>query len=469
MEQINKRPDIKDVDYSPYDFKVSQDYVFVSPKGLNEELVRDISTRKNEPDWMLQLRLKAYNEFISMPLPRWGPSLSDLNFENIIFYAKPMDKQAKSWNELPASIKNTFDRLGLPEAERNFLAGVGAQFESDVVYHKIKKELEEQGVIFSDMDGALREYGDIVKKYYGTVIPIRDNKFAALTYAVWSGGSFVYVPKGVKIEKPLNAYFRLNAPDVGNFERTLIIAEDDSDVHYIEGCTAPVYTTSSLHSGVVEIVVKKNAHVRYTTIQNWSKNVYNLVTQRAQVDENGRMEWIDGNIGSKVTMKYPSIYLRGKGSRGEILSVAYANNQNIDSGGKIYHLAPNTSSKITSKGISKNGGSNVYRGMIYVARGATGVKSAVRCDALILDMKSKSDTYPYLNINENDATTVHEASVGKIGEEQMFYLRSRGLSEAEAQSMIVMGFLEPFTKELPLDFAVEMNRLIDLDMTGAIG
>lgn len=459
-----------EVDLNKYNFSVQADYKFVLPRGLNENTVKEISRLKNEPSWMEEIRLKGLNEFVSKKMPLWGPDLSGLDFNKVIFYANPTDSKAKNWEDLPPSIRDTFERLGVPEAERNFLAGVGAQFESEVVYHNLKKELESQGVIFSDMDTAVREYPELVKKYYSKVIPINDNKFSALTYAVWSGGSFVYVPKGVRLEKPVYAYFRLNAPDVGNFERTLIIAEEDSYVHYIEGCTAPLYSDSTLHGGVVEIIAKKGAHVRYTTIQNWSKNIYNLVTQRAHVYENGKMEWVDGNMGSKITMKYPSIYLLGKGASGIINSLSIASgNQIIDSGGKIYHNAPDTSSTITSKGISMKGGITTYRGLVHVARGATNSKSAVRCDSLMMDENSRSNTYPYEQVNENSATVVHEASAGKVGQEQLFYLRSRGLKESDALSLIVMGYMDQFTKEIPIDFATELYKLISLELNGAVG
>ncbi|MGC8660882.1 MAG: Fe-S cluster assembly protein SufB [Nitrososphaeria archaeon] len=459
-----------EVDLDKYNFSVSTDYNYVMPRGLNEGTVREISRLKNEPQWMEDLRLKGLREFVGKKMPSWGPDLSDLDLNKVIYYAKPTGNQAKSWEDLPPSIKETFERLGVPEAERKFLAGVGAQFESEVVYHNLKKELESQGVIFSDMDTAVREYPELVKEYYSKIIPVSDNKFSALTYAVWSGGSFVYVPKGVRLEKPVYAYFRLNAPDVGNFERTLIVAEEDSYVHYIEGCTAPLYSGSTLHGGVVEIVAKKGAHVRYTTIQNWSRNVFNLVTQRAHVYENGKMEWVDGNMGSKITMKYPSIYLLGRGASGIINSMSIASkNQIIDSGGKIYHNAPDTSSTITSKGISMKGGSTTYRGLVYVARNAENAKSAVRCDSLMMDENSRSNTYPYEVVNDNSATVVHEASAGRVGQEQLFYLMSRGLKEPDALSLIVMGYMDQFTKEIPVDFATELYKLISLELIGAVG
>lgn len=458
-------------DYSKYDFKDStENYVYKGDKGLSREVVEMISKTKNEPKWMREFRFKSYDHFLKRPMPKWGADISTIDFNSIYYYAKPTDKQAKSWDELPESIKNTFDKLGIPEAEKKFLAGVGAQYESEVVYHSLRKDLEEKGVIFLDMDSGLREHEDIVKKYFGTIIPPEDNKFAALNSAVWSGGSFVYIPKDVKIDVPLQAYFRINAENIGQFERTLIIAEPGSSVHYIEGCTAPVYSSESLHSAVVEIIAMKGAKVRYTTIQNWSSDVYNLVTKRAHAHEGATVEWIDGNIGSKITMKYPSIYLLGRGAKAEILSIAYAGKgQHQDAGGKVIHMAPETSSKITSKSISKDGGRTSYRGLLHIASGAKKVKSTVRCDALILDDQSKSDTYPYNEINEDDATLTHEATVGKIGEDQLFYLMSRGLSEAEATRLIVLGFFEPFTKELPMVYAVEMNKLVELQMDGAVG
>jgi Fe-S cluster assembly protein SufB len=459
-----------EIDYSKYNFTVQVDYKYIAQKGLNENLIKEISSIKNEPGWVEEMRLKALEEFYRLPMPKWGPDLSGLDLGNVIYYAKPTNLKASSWDDLPPSIKEAFERLGIPEAEKKFLAGVGAQFESEVVYHNMQKELEKQGVIFTDMDTAVKEYPDLVKEYFGKVIPIGDNKFAALTYAVWSGGSFVYVPKGVKLEKPIYAYFRLNAPEVGNFERTLIIADEGSEVHYIEGCTAPVYSQSTLHGGVVEIVVKKDAHVRYTTIQNWSKNVYNLVTQRSHVYDNGRMEWIDGNIGSKVTMKYPSIYLFGRGSKGFINSLSLAtNNQVIDSGGKVYHLNKETSSLISSKGVSLKGGKTIYRGMVWVGKGAEKAKAAVRCDSLMVDEKSTSTTYPYEYVYEENSSVVHEATAGKIGKQQLFYLQSRGIKEQQAQSLIVTGYLGDFAKEIPPDFAIELYKLIELELTGAVG
>ena len=396
--------------------------------------------------------------------------MSRVNFDEIYYYAKPSDKAEKTWEEVPENIRNTFDRLGIPEAEKKFLAGVGAQYESEVVYHSLAKDLEEKGVLFLDPDTALREHPDIFRKYFATIIPPEDNKFAALNSAVFSGGSFIYVPKGVKVEMPLQAYFRINAQNIGQFERTLIIADEGSEVHYIEGCTAPVYSSESLHSAVVELIAMKGAHLRYTTIQNWSKDVYNLVTKRAYAYENANVEWIDANIGSSLTMKYPSIYLLGRGAKAETISVAYAGRgQHQDAGAKMVHLAPDTTSRITSKSVSKDGGRTSYRGQLHVGKGASNVKSYVRCDALLLDEESKTDTYPYIEVGEDSATITHEATVGKIGEDQIFYLMSRGLTEVDAFNMIVMGFLEPFTKELPMVYAVEMNRLLQLEMEGAIG
>ena len=453
-----------------YGFHDPEEYFFKSGRGLNPEIVAMISEHKNEPEWMRKRRLKALEYFRARPLPEWGGNLDEIDFENMYYYIRPTEKQAKSWEDLPADIKNTWDRLGIPEAEKKYLAGVGAQYESEVVYHKLKEDLESQGVLFLDMDSGLREHEDLVKEYFGTVIPANDNKFAALNSAVWSGGSFIYVPPGVKIEMPLQAYFRINAENMGQFERTLIIVDEDAYVHYVEGCTAPIYTTDSLHSAVVEIIVKAGGRCRYTTIQNWSQNVYNLVTKRAVAYENATMEWVDGNLGSKLTMKYPAIWLMGEGAHGEVLSIAFAGEgQHQDAGGKCVHVAPNTTSVITSKSISKNGGRASYRGLLEVAKGAHGAKSKVVCDALILDEDSRSDTYPYIRIDENKVDIGHEATVSKIGEEQLFYLMSRGIPEHEAAAMIVSGFVEPITKELPLEYAVEMNRLIQLQMEGSVG
>lgn len=453
-----------------FGFSMPDSSVFRSQKGLNREVVEQISAMKGEPRWMLDFRLRALAHALSRPTPTWGADISGLNLDDIYYYVKPSTGEEKSWDDVPDSIKTTFDRLGVPEAERKFLAGLGAQYESEMVYHSIQDHLAKQGVIFVSIEDGLRQYPDLFREYFGTVIPIEDNKFAAINSAVWSGGSFVYVPKGVKVELPLQAYFRLNMANIGQFERTIIVADEGAQVHYVEGCTAPQYTTDSFHSGVIEIVVKKGARVRYSTIQNWSNNVYNLVTQRAIVHEDATMEWVDANLGSKVTMKYPSCYLVGKGARGEILSMAFAGpGQHQDAGGKVIHFAPNTSSKITSKSISKGGGRASYRGLLKVHKGATHVKSNVVCDALLLDPQSRSDTYPYIEIDEEDVNIGHEASVSKVGEEQLFYLMSRGLSEEEATTMVVSGFIEPLVKELPMEYAVEMNRLIQLQMEGSIG
>src|SRR5687768_6933584 len=440
-------------------------------RGIDEDVVRDISNRKGEPEWMLERRLKALKLFGKKPMPDWGSDLSGIDFQNIKYFVRSTEAQATSWEELPEDIKNTYDKLGIPEAEKQRLvAGVAAQYESEVVYHKIREDLEEQGVVFLDTDTALKEHEDVFRQYFGSVIPSGDNKFAALNTAVWSGGSFIYVPKGVHVEIPLQAYFRINTENMGQFERTLIIVDEGAYVHYVEGCTAPIYKSDSLHSAVVEIIVKKNARCRYTTIQNWSNNVYNLVTKRAVAYEGATMEWIDGNIGSKVTMKYPAVFLMGERAHGEVLSIAFGGKgQHQDAGGKVVHVAPRTSSVITSKSISKDGGRAGYRGLLQVAKGAVGSKSKVVCDALILDEESRSDTYPYIQVDESDVDLGHEATVSKIGEEQLFYLMSRGLSEAEASAMIVSGFVEPITKELPLEYAVEMNRLIQLQMEGSVG
>ena len=453
-----------------FGFHVPEDYFFKSGRGLSHELVDAISSHKDEPDWMRKSRHKSLEYFNARPLPAWGGNVAEIDFENIFYYIKPTENQADAWEDLPADIKDTWDKLGIPEAEKKYLAGVGAQYESEVVYHKLQEELTKQGVLFLDMDSGLREHEDIVRKYFGKIIPPNDNKFAALNSAVWSGGSFIYVPPGVKIEMPLQAYFRINAENMGQFERTLIIVDEGAYVHYVEGCTAPIYSSDSLHSAVVEIIVEKGARCRYTTIQNWSNNVYNLVTKRAVAHEEATMEWVDGNLGSKLTMKYPAIWLMGEGAHGEVLSIAFAGKgQHQDAGGKAVHVAPRTSSVITSKSISKNGGRAGYRGLLEIANGAHGSKSKVVCDALILDEESRSDTYPYIRIDENDVSAEHEATVSKIGEEQLFYLMSRGLTEAEASAMIVSGFVEPITKELPLEYAVELNRLIQLQMEGSVG
>ncbi len=460
-----------DMDYSKYDFKDSTElYVHLSKKGLSREVVESISKLKDEPQWMLDFRLRSYDVFMKKPMPTWGGDLGRINFQNIYYYAKASDKTEKSWDDVPENIKNTFDKLGIPEAEKKFLAGVGAQYESEVVYHSLREDLEKQGVLFLDTDTALKEQPEIFKKYFAKIIPPEDNKFAALNSAVWSGGSFIYIPPGVKVDMPLQAYFRINAENIGQFERTLIIADEGSELHYIEGCTAPVYSSESLHSAVVELVAHKDAKLRYTTIQNWSNDVYNLVTKRAYAYEGAKVEWIDGNIGSKLTMKYPGIYLMGERAYGETLSIAFAGkNQHQDTGAKMVHLAPNTTSKITSKSVSRLNGRSTYRGLLTVAKGATNVKATVRCDALLLDDTSKTDTYPYMEINQEDATVTHEATVGKIGDEQIFYLMTRGFSEEEALTLIVNGFMEPFTKELPMEYAVELNRLIKLEMDGSVG
>ncbi len=453
-----------------YGFHVPEDYFFKSGRGLSHELIDAISSHKDEPDWMRKRRHKALDYFLARPLPTWGGDLSGIDFDSIYYYIKPTEKQASSWDELPADIRDTWDKLGIPEAEKKYLAGVGAQYESEVVYHKLQEDLRSKGVVFLDTDTALKEHEDLFKQYFGTIIPPNDNKFAALNSAVWSGGSFIYVPPGVHIDMPLQAYFRINAENMGQFERTLIIVDEGAYVHYVEGCTAPIYSTDSLHSAVVEIIVKKGGRCRYTTIQNWSSNVYNLVTKRAVAYEDATMEWVDGNLGSKLTMKYPAIWLLGERAHGEVLSIAFAGSgQHQDAGGKAVHVAPNTTSVITSKSISKNGGRAGYRGLLQVDRNARGARSKVVCDALILDEASRSDTYPYIKIDADDVDIGHEATVSKIGEEQLFYLMSRGLSEAEASAMIVSGFVEPITKELPLEYAVEMNRLIQLQMEGSVG
>lgn len=453
-----------------YGFKDAHKSIFQSGKGLTREIVAAISQMKGEPAWMLDFRLKSLEQFLSMPLPKWGGDLQDLDFDDIQYYVKPSEKQGKTWEEVPVEIKQTFDKLGIPEAEQKFLAGVSAQYESEVVYHSMKKELEDQGVIFTDTDTALREHPELFRQYFGTVIPPDDNKFAALNSAVWSGGSFIYVPKGVKCEVPLQAYFRINSENMGQFERTLIITDEDSFVHYVEGCTAPIYSTNSLHSAVVEIICRKNSRARYTTIQNWAPNIYNLVTKRAVAEENATMEWVDGNIGSKLTMKYPSVILKGRGAKGSVLSIAVAGKgQHQDAGAKMIHMAPDTTSTIISKSISKHGGKVTYRGVASFGRNSAGSKSNVKCDTLILDPLSTSDTIPYNEIMNDNITLEHEATVSKVSEDQLFYLMSRGLSETEATQMIVMGFIEPFTKELPMEYAVEMNRLIKFEMEGSIG
>jgi len=460
-----------DMDYSKYDFKdPTEMYVHLSKKGLSKDTVREISKLKDEPEWMLDFRLRAYDVFMKKPMPQWGGDLNKIDFQNIYYYAKASEKTEKNWDDVPENVKNTFDKLGIPEAEKKFLAGVGAQYESEVVYHSLREDLAKQGVLFLDTDTALKEQPEIFKKYFAKTIPPEDNKFAALNSAVWSGGSFIYIPPGVKVDMPLQAYFRINAENIGQFERTLIIADEGSEVHYIEGCTAPVYSSESLHVAVVELIAHKDAKLRYTTIQNWSNDVYNLVTKRAYAYEGATVEWIDGNIGSKLTMKYPGIYLMGRKAYGETLSIAFAGkNQHQDTGAKMIHLAPDTTSKITSKSVSRANGRSTYRGLLRVRKGATNVKATVRCDALLLDDTSKTETYPYMEINQEDATVTHEATVGKIGDEQIFYLMSRGFTEEEALSLIVNGFMEPFTKELPMEYAVELNRLIRLEMDNSVG
>ena len=453
-----------------YGFRDEENYVFKSRKGLDHEIVDEISWMKGEPDWMRALRHKSLDVFYAKPVPTWGGDLARLDYDDIYYYIKPVQEQGRSWDDVPDDIKRTFDRLGIPEAERKFLAGAGAQYESEAVYHSLKEEWERQGVVFVDSDTGLRDYEEIYREYFGTIVPAADNKYAALNTAVWSGGSFVYIPPGVKVEIPLQAYFRINAQNMGQFERTLIIADEGSQVHYVEGCTAPTYSTDSFHSGVIEIIVKRGARVRYTTIQNWSHNVYNLVTQRAVAHEEATMEWVDGNLGSKLTMKYPAVYMMGRGAKAEILSIAFANEgQHQDAGAKAIHGAPHTTSTITSKSISKSGGRAGYRGLVKVHNGAHGAKSNVVCDALILDEHSRSDTYPVMEIDEEDAAISHEATVSKVSDEQLFYLQSRGISEAQAMMMIVNGFIEPIVKELPMEYAVEMNRLIQLEMEGSVG
>ncbi|KAB8195100.1 Fe-S cluster assembly protein SufB [Nonomuraea phyllanthi] len=440
-------------------------------RGLSEEVVRDISRLKNEPEWMLDLRLKGLRLFGKKPLPTWGSDLTGIDFDNIKYFVRSTEKQAASWDELPPDIKNTYDKLGIPEAEKQrLIAGVAAQYESEVVYHKIREDLEEKGVIFLDTDTGLKEHPEIFKEYFGSVIPVGDNKFAALNSAVWSGGSFIYVPPNVEVEIPLQAYFRINTENMGQFERTLIIVDENSYVHYVEGCTAPIYSSDSLHSAVVEIIVKKNARCRYTTIQNWSNNVYNLVTKRAVAYEGATMEWIDGNIGSKVTMKYPAVYLMGEHAKGETLSVAFAGEgQHQDAGSKMVHLAPHTSSSVISKSVARGGGRTSYRGLVQIEEGAHGSASTVKCDALLVDQISRSDTYPYVDVREDDVSMGHEATVSKVSEDQLFYLMSRGLDEDEAMAMIVRGFVEPIARELPMEYALELNRLIELQMEGAVG
>jgi Fe-S cluster assembly protein SufB len=459
-----------DNDRSKFDFKDEIVYLTETKRGLSRDTVEEISALKKEPAWMLEFRLRAYEHFLKRPMPMWTDGLDRIDFERIIYYRKPSEREEKSWDDVPDKIKETFERLGIPEAERMFLAGVGAQYDSEVVYHSVKEELTKLGVVFMGTDQALIEYPDIVKKYFGTVVPPEDNKFAALNSAVWSGGSFVYVPPGVDVPLPLQAYFRINGENTGQFERTLIVVDEGAKVHYIEGCTAPIYATDSLHAAVVEVVALPGSKVRYTTIQNWSNDVYNLVTKRAHAYENSTVEWIDANTGSRKTVKYPSIYLRGRGASADIISVAVAGaGQHQDTGAKAIHLAPDTKSRIVSKSVSKDGGRATYRGHLKVAPGATNVMASVRCDALMLDDISRSDTYPYIDIQEDDTHMSHEATVGKISQDQVFYLMSRGLSENEAQNLIVQGFLEVFTKELPMEYAIEFNRLVKMEMEGALG
>ena len=440
-------------------------------RGLSEEVVRDISARKQEPEWMLEMRLKGLRLFERKPMPSWGSDLTGIDFDNIKYFVRSTERQAQSWEDLPEDIRATYDRLGIPEAEKQRLvAGVAAQYESEVVYHKIREDLEEQGVIFLDTDTALKQHEDLFREYFATVIPVGDNKFASLNTSVWSGGSFIYVPKGVHVDIPLQAYFRINTENMGQFERTLIIVDEDAYVHYVEGCTAPIYSSDSLHSAVVEIIVKKGGRCRYTTIQNWSNNVYNLVTKRAVAHEDATMEWIDGNIGSKVTMKYPAVWLTGERAKGETLSIAFAGEgQHQDAGSKMVHAAPNTSSSIISKSVARGGGRTSYRGLVQVLEGAHGSRSTVKCDALLIDDISRSDTYPYVDVRVDDVSMGHEATVSKVSEDQLFYLMSRGMSEDEAMAMIVRGFVEPIARELPMEYALELNRLIELQMEGAVG
>ncbi|MBG7588169.1 Fe-S cluster assembly protein SufB [Rothia kristinae] len=468
---LEKNPELEGIGNYQYGWYDSDAAGQAARRGLSEEVVRDISAKKNEPEWMLQLRLKGLKFFDRKPLPTWGADLSGIDFDNIKYFVRSTEKQAESWEELPEDIRETYEKLGIPEAERNRLvAGVAAQYESEVVYHQIREDLEKQGVIFMDTDTALKEHPEFFEEYFGTAIPVGDNKFAALNTAVWSGGSFVYVPKGVHVEIPLQAYFRINTENMGQFERTLIIADEDSYVHYIEGCTAPIYKSDSLHSAVVEIICKKNARVRYTTIQNWSNNVYNLVTKRAIAHEGATMEWIDGNIGSKVTQKYPAVYMVGEHAKGETLSIAFAGEgQHQDTGSKMVHIAPNTSSSIVSKSVARSGGRAAYRGLVQIREGAHNSKNNVVCDALLVDTISRSDTYPYIDIREDDVTLGHEATVSRVSEEQLFYLQQRGLPEDEAMAMIVRGFVEPIARELPMEYALELNRLIELQMEGSVG
>lgn len=468
----NELVEVLDLDQYKYDFRTDDKPVFRTEPGLSEDIVHAISAHKEEPEWMLEFRLKAYQLYLRKPMPAWGTDLSDLEnvLDQIYYYVRPQDRMKNNWEDVPDNIKNTFDKLGIPEAEQKVLAGVGAQYESEMVYHSLKKEWDEQGVIFDSIEDGLKNHPDIFRKYFASVIPPADNKFAALNSAVWSGGSFVYVPPGVHLDTPLQAYFRVNQERMGQFERTLIIIDEGAQAHYIEGCTAPVYSTESFHSGVIEIVVAKNARFRYTTIQNWSNNMYNLVTQRALVNERGTMEWLDGNLGSKATMKYPSCYLVGEEAHGSILSIAYAGDgQHQDTGGKVVHAASHTTSSIVSKSISKGTGRSSYRGLCKVYEGSTSARSNVECDALLINDTARSDTYPYIEIEEQSANVGHEATVSKIGDEQLFYLMSRGMSEEEAMALIVRGFIEPIAKQLPLEYAVELNRLIEMEMEGSVG
>jgi Fe-S cluster assembly protein SufB len=475
-DTLSETKQTADFDDYKHGFHVAENYVFKGAKskvGLTREMVIEISNFKREPEWMLERRLKAFEIFQSKPMPTWGDTkaLSEIDFTNIHYFVRPTERVGTSWDEVPSEIKDTFERLGIPEAERKFLAGVSAQFESEVVYHSMQKRLEDQGVLFFDMDTALRQHPEIIEKYFGTVIPSEDNKFSALNTAVWSGGSFIYVPKGVHVDIPLQAYFRINTENMGQFERTLIIADEGSSVHYIEGCTAPVYRSDSLHSAVVELIALKGAKIRYTTIQNWSKNIFNLVTKRAYAYDDAVVEWVDGNIGSKLTMKYPAVYLMGPRARGEILSVAFAGNgMHQDAGSKIVHAAPYTTSVVTSKSISKSGGVTTYRGLVKIPKGMVGCRSKVQCDALLMDRDSRSDTFPTIEIEEREGVDVgHEASVSKVGEDQIYYLTSRGFSERQATLMVVNGFIEEFVKELPMEYAVELNRLIEMEMEGGVG
>lgn len=459
-----------EMDYSKYGFRDPEALVYKVGRGFSEAVVKEISDIKNEPEWVRKFRFHSYDVFLRKPMPLWGGDMSSIDFDSMVYYARPSEKQGRTWDEVPQNIARTFEKLGIPQAERKFLAGVGAQYESEVVYHSLREELVKQGVIFVDPDTGLREHEKLFRPWFGKLVPPEDNKFAALNSTVFSGGSFIYIPPGVEVKQPLQAYFRINAESFGQFERTLIIADRGSRVHYIEGCTAPVYSSDSLHSAVVELVALPGAYLRYTTLQNWSTNVYNLVTKRAYAHENATVEWVDANIGSKLTMKYPSVYMVGRGAKAEILSVAFAGKgQHQDAGGKAVHLAPYTTSRITSKSVCRDGGRASYRGLLHVAKGAHNVKSSIRCDALILDDKSRTDTYPYNEIFEDDSTVTHEATVGKIGQDQLFYLMSRGLTEQEALNMVVLGFMEPFTKTLPMEYSLEFNRLIELEMAGSVG